>query len=259
MNPESGTSSTDEVRKIIIDQLTIERNKQNEDQLLNEKKHQEKLQDEQRELQRLCLVEYKSQSYASFYNTTMEKDKSILTLSVAGIGFLITVIQLFKTINYLQLTLVAISAFFYLVSIICIIRIFSKNAPYIVGIVNDDDVSSLGHKLKTLDSTAIKSFFIGIILSIILGGTTITSKLEARDMSDDKNTTNKVSTIFTDTESRSGSDQLSNTNESYALAAQIKSALGASAMNPSSQQHSTTRNTVSQPTGSSAQDMKPKA
>lgn len=52
------------------------------------------------DLQRLYAVEFKSQSYSSFYNTTMEKDKSILTLSVAGIGFLITLLKLSDTLNH---------------------------------------------------------------------------------------------------------------------------------------------------------------
>ena len=41
---------------------------------------------EEVELQTKFRVEYNSQSYASFYNTKLEKDKSILTLSVAGLG-----------------------------------------------------------------------------------------------------------------------------------------------------------------------------
>ena len=49
------------------------------------------------DLNKLYAVEFQSQSYASFYNTTMEKDKSILTLSVAGIGFLVTLLQLVES------------------------------------------------------------------------------------------------------------------------------------------------------------------
>ncbi|EJL6332770.1 hypothetical protein NMR63_003370 [Vibrio cholerae] len=44
----------------------------------------------EKEVEQLSGIEFQSQSYASFYNTTLEKDKSILTLSVAGIGFLLT-------------------------------------------------------------------------------------------------------------------------------------------------------------------------
>ncbi|TOF73932.1 hypothetical protein, partial [Vibrio parahaemolyticus] len=52
----------------------------------------------EKQVQQLENIEFKSQSYASFYNTTLEKDKSILTLSVAGIGFLLTLLQLVKNI-----------------------------------------------------------------------------------------------------------------------------------------------------------------
>lgn len=55
-----------------------------------------------KEVEQLSAIEFQSQSYSSFYNTTMEKDKSILTLSVAGMGFLLTLLQLAKNISYFE-------------------------------------------------------------------------------------------------------------------------------------------------------------
>lgn len=89
--------------------------------------------DKKAELERLYAVEFRSQSYASYYNTIMEKDKSILTLSVAGIGFLITILQITESISRYQFAFFAIAAFFYLISIFCMITIFSKNGDLIIN------------------------------------------------------------------------------------------------------------------------------
>ena len=71
------------------------------------------------DLQRLYAVEFKSQSYSSFYNTTMEKDKSILTLSVAGIGFLITLLKLSDSLEYYDMIFFSVAILGFLISIFC--------------------------------------------------------------------------------------------------------------------------------------------
>ncbi|MBL0679182.1 hypothetical protein [Aeromonas dhakensis] len=121
------------------------------------------------DIRRLSLVEFQSQSYASFYSTTMEKDKSILTLSVAGIGFLVTVLNLSKTINYIHYGLFVAAALLFLISIYCILTIFDKNADFIVDITQKRDVTLKTHKLKVLDSWAIKTFYLAILISTLLG------------------------------------------------------------------------------------------
>lgn len=145
------------------------------------------------DLNRLFLVEYKSQSYASFYNTSMEKDKSILTLSVAGIGFLVTLLNLSKTINYIDFSLFILAAISFLVSIYCVITLFGKNADYIVDLTQGRDIALKEYRLQQLDKWAIRSFYLAIIVSIILGVSTSTSliKHEERVMSE-KETIDKV-------------------------------------------------------------------
>jgi hypothetical protein len=145
------------------------------------------------DLKRLLLVEFKSQSYASFYNTSMEKDKSILTLSVAGIGFLVTLLNLSKTIDYVDLSLFIIAAISFLVSIYCVVTLFGKNADYIVDLTQDRDITLKEYKLRQFDKWAIRSFYLAIIVSIVLGVSTSTSlvKQEERIMSD-KETIDKV-------------------------------------------------------------------
>ncbi len=124
------------------------------------------------DLQRLYAVEFKSQSYSSFYNTTMEKDKSILTLSVAGIGFLITLLKLSDSLNYYDMLFFVVAAFGFLVSIFCIITLFGKNADFIVDLAQEKDVTLKQYLLKRLDFWALKSFYLAIIMSLFLGVST---------------------------------------------------------------------------------------
>lgn len=121
------------------------------------------------DIKRLIFVEFQSQSYASFYSTTMEKDKSILTLSVAGIGFLVTVLNISKTINYIHYSMFVTAALLFLISIYCILTIFDKNADFIVDLTQKRDVTLKTHKLKVLDSWAIITFYLAILISTLLG------------------------------------------------------------------------------------------
>ncbi|HDM8185734.1 TPA: hypothetical protein P0E26_002438 [Vibrio harveyi] len=116
-------------------------------------------------------VEYMSQSYASFYNTTLEKDKSMLTLSVAGLGFLVTFINFKLNFGILSLIVLFIAAFSYLVCIHSIVTIFGKNARYIIALTtsNVDVYKKIELELKTLDKRAIRSFYSGIAVSFLLG------------------------------------------------------------------------------------------
>lgn len=129
------------------------------------------------EIDSLSYIEFRSQSYASFYNTTLEKDKSILTLSVAGIGFLVTALSLSKSITSIHYALFIIASLLFLISIYCILTIFDKNADFIVDLVQKKDVKLKEEKLKKLDTWAIRTFYLAIIISTLLGGSLIANLL----------------------------------------------------------------------------------
>lgn len=121
------------------------------------------------ELKRSYRVEFNSQSYASFYNTKIEKDKSILTLSIAALGFIITLIDTPLALNWKTATLLTATVAL-LFSAHTIITIFDKNADYIVAITQDiGDYSIIESHLKKLDKRATKSFYLGLSLCLALG------------------------------------------------------------------------------------------
>ncbi|EJL6735746.1 hypothetical protein QNE44_001060 [Vibrio harveyi] len=142
----------------------------------------------QKQIQQLENIEFKSQSYASFYNTTLEKDKSILTLSVAGLGFLLALLQLVKNISYLEFACFLVAVVSYLVAIYCVITIFERNSTFIIDLVQGRDVSIKQYQLDIFDKVAIRSFFLAIVMTVLLGALTSQSifTIGEKEVSDNK-------------------------------------------------------------------------
>ena len=120
-------------------------------------------------------VEYHSQSYAAFFGTRMEKDKSILTLAVVGIGYLATFANLGdKRLIGLELILFGLASLCFLVSIIIVIQVFKINGDYIMAILNPStesqkEATKLGLRLRNFDRIVLGSFISGLITTILLG------------------------------------------------------------------------------------------
>ena len=179
-------------------------------------------------------IEFNSQSYASFYNTKLEKDKSILTLSVAGLGFLITFTNFAEKLGVFSYVIFLLSALAYLICIFNVITIFDKNALYIIEVTtNSGKDDELELQLKKHDKIAIHSFYLGILLSFALGlSTSIQSQIEEFPVSEKNKTSQVTGQQF---------------NESFAGVKDLnKSFSGLSAMKPKpSKPSQTTQNTSS--------------
>ncbi|EGR1768229.1 hypothetical protein RII68_003575 [Vibrio parahaemolyticus] len=167
-------------------------------------------------------VEFNSQSYASFYNTKLEKDKSILTLSVAGLGFLITFTNFAEKLGTFAYIAFLLAALAYLFCVFNVITIFEKNALYIIEVTTDSDkVGELEVQLRKHDKRAIYSFYLGILLSFVLGiSTSVQSQLKGQEMSDSNN-------------NKAGQTTSVQFNDSFAGLAKINESFsGLSAMKP---------------------------
>ncbi|MBM4918748.1 hypothetical protein HYO36_20170 [Vibrio parahaemolyticus] len=171
--------------------------KQSSEKEVKQSSEKEVKQLSEKEVEQLSGIEFQSQSYASFYNTTLEKDKSILTLSVAGIGFLLTLLQFTKSISYIELAFFMIGAASYLVAIYCIISIFGKNSSFIIDLVRKRDTSVKQYQLDVLDKTAIRSFYLAIVMTVLLGAATSQSMFTIGEnaMSDNKQVTQTTQTF----------------------------------------------------------------
>jgi len=127
--------------------------------------------EEKQEEERLKRVEYYAATVNTWYNSTLEHDKSLLTLSTGGIGILITILTTVGISYIYQIIVYFISIFSFLICLITILRIFKENKTHIENIIKGSALPD-DPKLKNLDNIAYYSFFIGIIFSAIIGFST---------------------------------------------------------------------------------------
>lgn len=118
------------------------------------------------EVKKLKSVEFYSQGVAAWFNTALEHDKSLLTLSVAGLGMLVGLMPNgIRSVESLLLYVGAIVSF--LVCLFSVLMIYKKNLKHIQDVFMGKDNSD--KSLEILDTTAAISFFIGVLLSSIIG------------------------------------------------------------------------------------------
>jgi hypothetical protein len=118
------------------------------------------------EVKKLKSVEFYSQGVAAWFNTALEHDKSLLTLSVAALGFLVGLMP--NGIHSIESLLLYISAIIsFLVCLFSILMIYKKNLKHIQDVFMGKDDSD--KTLEILDTAAGISFFLGVLLSSIIG------------------------------------------------------------------------------------------
>lgn len=112
-------------------------------------------------------VQYYSAITNAWLNTKLEKDKSLLTLSGGGVGFLVTLLTTIGVESSNVFLLYCIAIFSFVVSILAVVFIFGYNAKHLEKVL--EEKNEYGCLLRVLDRIVICSFFIGVILSFIIG------------------------------------------------------------------------------------------
>ena len=111
------------------------------------------------------LAFYSAALTASF-NTRLQRDKSILTFSLAGIGLLVTLLTTIGPSSFIHAFIYFLSTICFVVAAITTILIFGRNSKYIEGVlIRNQKTDCL---LKVYDKIAIGSFFIGIGLAFLV-------------------------------------------------------------------------------------------
>ncbi len=96
--------------------------------------------------------------------TKMQKDRSLLTLSSAGVGLIATLVSALSPSSWSVLTLLSGGALAFLVTIVSVIRAYERNADHLKAIVNEGTRED-DPKLLRLDKTAFWGFVIGVALT----------------------------------------------------------------------------------------------
>lgn len=126
------------------------------------------LAEEDRELVRSKLIEFHGASYAGWFNTALERDKSILTLSAGGIGLLVTLATTKGLTSVPEVILYVTALVSFLASLTLILIIFNVNKKAIESTLSNqpekDDKS-----LRILDRAALLTFGLGVLFSVVIG------------------------------------------------------------------------------------------
>lgn len=113
-------------------------------------------------------VEYYASSVNAWFNTSLEHDKSILTLAAGGIGLLITLLTTIglSTAEALVLYIGAITSF--LVALISVLVVFRYNRTYIEQVLAGK-VAGNDPVLAKADSIALWAFGVGVVFTAVIG------------------------------------------------------------------------------------------
>lgn len=113
-------------------------------------------------------VEYYASSVNAWFNTSLEHDKSVLTLAAGGIGLLLTLLTTvgLSSAESLILYIAAISSF--LVALIAVLVVFRRNRTYIEQLLTGEATGN-DPVLSRADNVALWAFGLGVVFTAIIG------------------------------------------------------------------------------------------
>lgn len=121
---------------------------------------------------------YYTALYDAYMTTTMEGDKSILAVSVGGVGLLVTLLTLYQVKTAMDIAIYMIALGFFVISIIASIFIFKRNnvvlMNMLIGGAQKDTI------LTILDYLNICCCILGIVTTIYIGLSTGIQKLKSK-------------------------------------------------------------------------------
>jgi hypothetical protein len=106
-------------------------------------------------------------SVQAWFGTKMEKDKSLLTLSSAGIGILVSLGANSRLEKFFYVSAIL----FFINTVLCTLIVFEINAKLIESLIREKNTKSTGRIANFLDYVLILSFLFGVIAFAMLGVT----------------------------------------------------------------------------------------
>lgn len=169
----------------------------------------------------------------AWFSTRAELDRSLLTLSAAGIGLLVTLLSTIGVASVEGVVLYVAALLSFLVCLGAVLWIFARNANHLQEIVHSD--APTDKVLGALDVTAAISFLVAAVLSCIIGIATAVQSFRSHEvsMSEDQKSHGLAQDSFNGA-----------TNMRPAQTDATKSFNGAAALKPSSSPASTSQTAV---------------
>jgi hypothetical protein len=135
-------------------------------------------------------VEFYAASVNAWYNSALEHDKSLFSLSAGGIGLLITLLTTIGIPSWIVLSLYVCALLAFLTCLAAILLVFSNNKKHIEKIITDGpDIHDT--LLINLDKISLISFGAGAAFSAIIGISSAVSSFNKQETNMATNGDNK--------------------------------------------------------------------
>jgi len=124
-------------------------------------------------------VQFYSAAVNAWFGTRIEHDRSLLTLAAGGIGLLLTLLSTVGVRSSEGAVLYSATLLSFLICLGSVLWIFRRNSTHLQEIIKNNVAGDA--ILRTLDAVAIGSFFLGAILSSIIGITVAVHSLHSSE------------------------------------------------------------------------------
>jgi uncharacterized membrane protein len=127
------------------------------------------------ENQKRLLAELQGKNIANYsvlltawIQTRMERDKTLVTLSAAGIGLLVTILSTSGMKSVLQLALCGTALASFLITIWSCVQIYQRNSSHLEQEIRGT-YPKKDFKLETFDQLSLYAFFIAVLCAVGVG------------------------------------------------------------------------------------------
>lgn len=120
------------------------------------------------EIQQNKDIEFYTASVNAWYNTRLEHDKSLLTLSAGGVGVLVALLTTVGVRSAEGLVLNVLALVSFLLCITTTLFIFKQNATYVENVIQGT-ASTSDPWLSKLDTAALIAFLFGVLFTMAIG------------------------------------------------------------------------------------------
>jgi hypothetical protein len=138
----------------------------------------------------------------AWFNTRMEHDKSLLTLSTAAIGVLIALASKITLISLASLILYSAALLSFILCLAAVLWIYRRNSKHLENMLQSDEARD--RVLGFLDWAALGTFGAGIVISSLLGFAIAIESFESQETAMSGNDKGKTQ-IFNDSFNKAAS------------------------------------------------------
>ncbi len=114
-------------------------------------------------------ISYFSAIVSAYIESSMEKDRSLLTLSAGGIGLLITILTTIGAPSLFIIVLYSVASLSFGSVIVLILYVFGRNRSLLIKLAKNQNVSTDEESLGKLDKSIYTLFALGVSVSFIIG------------------------------------------------------------------------------------------